>query len=193
MEGLEVAGIPEGKASPQEQVWMARTLDALDAAMHAQAGNGEQQGKEGAAPGQKAQQPQNSSQASRASAAQSPGNKSTPQSNSLAEAKSAMNAAAQAAAAAERSARQEAGSPDQQGQPRPGSLQAESKNGMQADGANGPHGALGEAKTSGGDWGKLPKQMAEQLTQGEREGIAGEYRNQVETYYRAIAEKSKKP
>ena len=26
-----------------------------------------------------------------------------------------------------------------------------------------------------------------------REGIAGEYRNQVETYYRAIAEKSKKP
>ena len=42
------------------------------------------------------------------------------------------------------------------------------------------------------DWGKLPKQMAEQLTQGQREGIAGEYRNQVETYYRAIAEKSKK-
>jgi hypothetical protein len=193
MEGLEVAGIPEGKASPQEQVWMARTLDALDAAMHAQAGNAEQQGKEGSAPGQNAQQSQNTSQASQTSAAQSASNKPVPQSNSLAQAKSAMNAAAQAAAAAARSARQEAGSPDQQGQPQPGSLQAESKNGMQAAGANGPHGALGEAKMSGSDWGKLPKQMAEQLTQGEREGIAGEYRNQVETYYRAIAEKSKKP
>jgi hypothetical protein len=71
-------------------------------------------------------------------------------------------------------------------------MQATSKNGAQSPDGAGPLGALAEAKNKAGDWGKLPKQMAEELTQGQREGIAGEYRNQVETYYRAIAEKSKK-
>ena len=41
-------------------------------------------------------------------------------------------------------------------------------------------------------WGKLPKKVAEQLSQGQREAVAGEYRNQVETYYRVIAERAKK-
>jgi hypothetical protein len=172
---------------------MARTLDALDAALHSQAGNAEQQGKSGTAPGQKAQQSQGTSQAPQTSAAQAASSKPMPQSNALSQAQSAMNAAAQAAAAQARASRMESGSPDQPGQPQPGNLQAASKDGMQAAAANGPHGALGEAKNAAGDWGKLPKQMAEQLTQGEREGMAGEYRNQVETYYRAIAEKSKKP
>jgi hypothetical protein len=43
-----------------------------------------------------------------------------------------------------------------------------------------------------GEWGKLPKQMAEQLTRGQSEGVAAEYRQQVETYYRVIAERAKK-
>jgi hypothetical protein len=54
-------------------------------------------------------------------------------------------------------------------------------------------GQLPGAKSKGGEWGKLPKKMAEQLTRGQSEAVAGEYRNQVETYYRVIAEKSKKP
>ena len=127
-------------------------------------------------------------------AAQSAGQKPAPQSNAMAQAKSAMSAAAQAAAAAARAARSEAaGTPGQPGEPQPGGLQASSKTGAQMAGANGARGALAEAKNKAGDWGKLPKQMAEQLTQGQREGIPGEYRNQVETYYRVIAEKSKKP
>jgi len=99
---------------------------------------------------------------------------------------------AQAAASAARAQRSEAGSPNQPGEPQEGGLQAASKGGAQQSG-NSAHGALAEAKNKAGDWGKLPKQMAEQLTEGQREGIAGEYRGQVETYYRVIAEKSKKP
>lgn len=189
-------------ASPQEQVWMARTLDALDAALHARAdAQDQQQGKPGdqqqsaqnaqqqQQQAQNAQASQQRSQASQTSAAQQGANKPAPQSSAAAKAQAAM---AQAAAAAQRAARSEAGQPDQPGEPQQGDLKAMSKGGAQQS-ANGQHGPLAEAKNKAGDWGKLPKQMAEQLTQGQREGMAGEYRNQVETYYRAIAEKSKKP
>ena len=57
----------------------------------------------------------------------------------------------------------------------------------------GAYSKLADAKNKAGDWGKLPKQVAEQLNQGRQEAVAGEYRNQIETYYRVIAEKSKKP
>ena len=39
----------------------------------------------------------------------------------------------------------------------------------------------------------LAKKVAEQLTQGQQEAVSKEYRNQVETYYRVIAERAKKP
>jgi hypothetical protein len=181
---------------------MARTLDALDAALHARAdAEDQQQGKPGGLQqsaqnaqqqqqqAQNAQASQQRSQSSQNSAAQQAGNKPTPQSSAAAKAQAAM---AQAAAAAQRAARSEAGQPDQPGEPQQGDLKAMSKGGAQQS-ANGAHGPLAEAKNKAGDWGKLPKQMAEQLTQGQREGMAGEYRNQVETYYRVIAEKSKKP
>ncbi len=207
--GEAPAGNPAGEmaaapASPQEQVWMARALDALDAALNAPAsaqGQTAQQGQagqqqQGDPNGQPQQSPQASgsqSQSQQSSAGQAVGNKPAPQSNSMAQAQSALAAAAQAAAAQARAERTaEAGQPGQPGQPQPGSLQAASKTGAQSPTATGPRGALAEAKNKAGDWGKLPKQMAEQLTQGQREGMAGEYRNQVETYYRAIAEKSKK-
>ncbi len=38
------------------------------------------------------------------------------------------------------------------------------------------------------DWGKLPSQMAKDLMEGSQENISGEYRQQVQTYFRAIAE-----
>ena len=44
-----------------------------------------------------------------------------------------------------------------------------------------------------GDWGRLPPKMAEEINKGLSETIPGEYREAVETYYRVIAEKSKKP
>jgi len=183
-------------ASPQEQVWMARTLDALDAALHShaeadeaqQAASGTQQSQNNGQQAQgNAQASPQKSQAAQSSAANAAGSKPIPQS-AMAQAQSAMQ---QAAAAAARQARQEAGAPNQPGEQQQGAMQAKSQGGNQSDG--GPHGSLAEAKNKAGDWGKLPKQMAEQLTQGQQEGIAGEYRNQVETYYRVIAEKSKKP
>lgn len=188
-------------ASPQEQIWMARTLDALDAALHSHGGDEEQEGKQGGQQqagqnNQGAQQAANQqasqqrSQAAQASQGQGANAKQASQSSAAAKAQAAM---AQAAASAAKSARSENGSPNQSGEPQQGGLQALSKGGAQSQGANGPHGPLGEAKLKAGDWGKLPKQMADQLTQGQQEGIAGEYRNQVETYYRVIAEKSKKP
>jgi hypothetical protein len=71
---------------------------------------------------------------------------------------------------------------------------AKSKGGVKADGTHGEYAALPDAKTvKSGEWGKLPKKLAEELTQGQRESVAGEYREQIETYYRVIAEKSKAP
>lgn len=89
--------------------------------------------------------------------------------------------------------RSEAASEQPGGPMAQGGQQAVSKGGAQAQASALSHSALAAAKNKGGDWGKLPKQMAEQLAQGQREGVAGEYRNQIETYYRVIAEKSKKP
>jgi len=42
------------------------------------------------------------------------------------------------------------------------------------------------------DWGNLPPKLAEDILKAQNEGIAPEYRQAVETYYRVIAEKSKK-
>jgi len=193
-------------ATPQEQVWMARALDALDAALNAaangqnqtaqqegQAGQQQQQGGQNGQPQQGPQPSGNQSQAQQSTPGQPAGNQQAAQSNAMQQAQNALAAAAQAAAAQARADRaSESGQPGQPGQPQPGSLQAMSKGGAQSQNGNTPHGALADAKNKAGDWGKLPKQMAEQLAQGQREGIAGEYRNQVETYYRAIAEKSKK-
>ena len=42
-----------------------------------------------------------------------------------------------------------------------------------------------------GEWGKLPRKLAEQLTKGQQEAIAADYREAVDAYYRVIAEKAK--
>jgi hypothetical protein len=42
-----------------------------------------------------------------------------------------------------------------------------------------------------GDWGRLRKQSAEDVTEAAREGIPAEYRQQVETYFRVIAERAR--
>lgn len=40
-------------------------------------------------------------------------------------------------------------------------------------------------------WGRLPSKMAQDLVEGQRQGVAPEYRNQIEAYYRALAEKAR--
>lgn len=42
-----------------------------------------------------------------------------------------------------------------------------------------------------GEWGKLPPKLAEDLLEGERNGVAPEYRDLVEAYFRAIARKAR--
>jgi hypothetical protein len=44
-----------------------------------------------------------------------------------------------------------------------------------------------------GNWGRLPPKLAEEINKGLSETISGEYREAVETYYRVIAEKARKP
>ncbi len=42
------------------------------------------------------------------------------------------------------------------------------------------------------DWGKLPPKLAKDLVEGSRESVSSEYRSQVETYFRVIAERARK-
>jgi hypothetical protein len=172
-------------AAPEEQVWMARTLDALDAALHAPATASTAQSDPQGQPAQAAQgqpgQPQ-------------PGQPQNAAAQAMAQAQTAMNAAAQAAANSMRSARAETPSQMPSGIDPKSDQQAKSQNGALAQAPSKAYQSPADAKNlKAGDWGKLPKQVAEQLTQGQREAVAGEYRNQIETYYRVIAERAKKP
>jgi hypothetical protein len=70
---------------------------------------------------------------------------------------------------------------------------AASKTGAKADAEGKAYGKLADASAKAtGSWGKLPKQMAEQLSQGSREAVSAEYQKEVETYYRVIAERARK-
>ncbi len=52
-------------------------------------------------------------------------------------------------------------------------------------------GKLPEAVVIRGEWGKLPPKLAKDLLDSRREGIGGEYREQVNLYFKAIADKAK--
>ena len=200
-------------ASPQEQTWMARTLDALDAVVHSPpngagaadgqstpgspnaAGkqSGQQAGQQAGQQPPGGQQPAGSQSAQAGKGQGQAGQASGQSSDAMAQAQQAMQAAAQANAAAVRSSR--SGSPaDQPGSTMAsGTQQAFSKGGARANGDPMAHGAMPNLKPAqAGDWGKLPKKVAEQLSQGQRENVSPEYRNQIETYYRVIAERAKK-
>ncbi|MGB8170553.1 MAG: hypothetical protein WCF18_23825 [Chthoniobacteraceae bacterium] len=181
---------PNAPATPVEQMWMARTLDALDAALHAEPptepGEGQDAKSGQTAQGQQQQQQQQPGKGQQAGAQPA-------QSKEMAQAQQAMNSAAQAAAAAMRASRGQKPSENSADPTDDGPEQAVSRMGSKAQADAKAYNKLGDAKGKDGTWGKLPKKVAEQLTRGQNENVAGEYRNQVETYYRVIAEKSKKP
>ena len=80
------------------------------------------------------------------------------------------------------------------GIPGPFDPKEKSEKGAKFDGAPQSQGqppALAAMKR--GDWGKLPKKLAEQLTRGANEELPADYREAIETYYRVIAERSKQP
>src|ERR1700753_2786315 len=98
-----------------------------------------------------------------------------------------MNAAQQAAQQAMNAQRSAQVSPTPNGYTPKGDQQEKSEGGTLAQAPNLKYGAVPDAKNLKiGEWGKLPKQMAEQLSKGQQEGIAPEYRNQVQTYYKVI-------
>ena len=176
---------------------MARALDALDQQLNPstaqQAANGEgQEGKEGQQ-GKQGQQQAGQQQGKGEQQGQQgqdgqPGKAGDGKSAS----KSAMAQAAQAASDSMRKSRAENSSPQ------PGSLLSGSQSDKSVGGAKAEGTAMNVKDLPNanglkrGDWGKLPKKLADQLTKGSQESIPGEYRQAVETYYRVIAEKTKK-
>jgi hypothetical protein len=167
-------------ASPAEQAAMARALDALDQQLNGQPAAPAQAGQPGQPPGQPGQPGQEPGQ---------PGNEA----GQPGPAQAALAQAAQAAAAAMRQSRAQ-----QSMAQTPGSLvsqtqQEKSEAGAQVSG----EGLAYKLDTTAqglkrGDWGRLPKKLADQLTKGQQEAIAGDYRQAVETYYKVIAERAKK-
>jgi hypothetical protein len=178
---------------------MARALDMLDAALNSPA-NQSAQAQQGTQP---AQQPPQQGQPGQPAQSQ-PGNQPSPQGQpatspspsqsqqAMSLAQQAMQQAAQAAQQAMAQSRSQEVSPAPNSMKAQGDQQAKSMVGAKAQGDDAGYGATGDAKgLKQGEWGKLPKQMAEQLNRGQNEAVAAEYRNQVETYYRVIAEKAK--
>ncbi len=182
------AGQPDAgqPASPAEQQAMARALDALDQQLNAQAPSAGQPAAQGGEPqaGQPGQPGQPSPEQGQGQGEGQPGPPSA--------AASAMAQAAQAAQAAMRQGRAQQGMSQT-----PGSLVSQSQSEKSLGGAQANAPALDYklgTNTQGlkkGDWGKLPKKLADQLTKGQQEAIAGDYRQAVETYYKVIAEKAK--
>lgn len=174
--GQPQAGQPQSgqPASPAEQQAMARALDALDQQLNAASQPQSQQSPEGGEPLQG--QPGESGQ---------PGQPGQPSSAS-----SPLSQAAQAAQASMRQGRAQQGMSQT-----PGSLVSQSQSEKSVGGSLA--GAVDYKLTTNaqglkkGDWGKLPKKLADQLTKGQQEAIAGDYRQAVETYYKVIAEKAK--
>jgi hypothetical protein len=105
----------------------------------------------------------------------------------------AMAAAAQAAQASMRQARSPQGQSGAGKGPEVATGQsAKSEGGAAAQAGQLDGNVQATAKSlKRGEWGKLPKKLADQLTKGQQEAVAGDYRQAVETYYRVIAEKAK--
>jgi hypothetical protein len=179
---------PAQPSSPAEQQAMARALDALDQQLNAPPPAAAQQAEAGQ-PGE--QPPQPGQPASQGQPGQpSPG---APQPSA---AQAAMAQAAQSAQAAMRQNRMAQGKMPGQGEsgqaPESQSQTAKSEGGAaaQADARDYKLDVNAQGLRRG-EWGKLPKKMADQLTKGQQEAVAGDYRQAVEAYYKVIAEKAK--
>jgi hypothetical protein len=183
-------------ATPQEQTLMARALDMLDAALNSPPGSAGQQAAQAEQGNQAGQRPAQPGQSGQPQPGNQPPSQQGQQGQQASQAASLAQAAMQQAAQAAQQAM--AQSRSQEVSPTPGALksqsdqQAKSMAGARAQGDDAAYGATPDAKgLKQGEWGKLPKQMAEQLSRGQNEAVAAEYRNQVETYYRVIAERAK--
>jgi hypothetical protein len=181
----------QAASSPAEQQAMARALDALDQQLNPSAAQAAENGEGQQGQQQQGGQQQNGKQQGQGQEGNQPGQKGQ-QDGAKSASQSAMAQAAQAASDSMRKSRAENSSPQ------PGSLLSGSQSDKSLGGAKAEGTAMNAKDLPSanglkrGDWGRLPKKLAEQLTKGSQEAIPGEYRQAVETYYRVIAEKTKK-
>jgi hypothetical protein len=169
---------------PLDPKMLARMLDELDRAQN-QSSSGQQP----------QQQPQQQSAAGQQQASQSSPN-GQPQDdnnqNSNQPSQSGQNAARDTATMQE-AARQLASQMNRERQQGSQSTAASRMPSNAADTRSSPPSAvrvLSVERRSGGDWGKLREQAAEETLESARGSIAPQYRQQVETYFRILSERS---
>ena len=69
---------------------------------------------------------------------------------------------------------------------------SESKTGAMDAPAGTGDGLAAAADSVEEDWGKLPPKVAKDLMEAQRSGVSPEYRNAIESYYKAIAERARR-
>ncbi len=75
--------------------------------------------------------------------------------------------------------------------PMPGEPTPKSEKGADLTAPGSPTAVADLGAMKKGEWGKLPRKLAEQLTKGQSETISADYQEAVQTYYRVIAEKAR--
>ena len=171
---------PPSRASEE----LARALDEVDQRLSQnQQSQPGQPGQQGQADGQ--QSGQQSGQPSDEQPGQQSGQSSAQQ--------AAQNAAAAQAASMQRARMSGRGSGQDQ-PPSPGGMPGEGQQpGRAQQTPDVPAGleSLGERPQGESNWGDLPPKVVDELMRGQREVTAAEYRDLVEQYYRAVAERSR--
>lgn len=163
-------------ANGEAAQWMARALDSLDAAMNPSSQAAQQAGTK----------PEQGGQPGKPEQGQGQGKPEPGQGQDAAS--QAAQAAAQSQASAMANARGQGLTPGQQ----PMSENEGDGKGAAFRAAGMDVGDLPEnIRRLRGDWGKLPPKLARDLMESQREGVSGEYREMVELYFRAVADKAR--
>jgi len=171
----QMAPSPGNPAPPQETPsqlaaapeaatkWMARALDSLDTALNSATGQ--------------ATAPANQSQVNQSAQASQAAQNAAIQ---------ATQSAAQAQAGSMMAARNQGLAPGEQ--PITGASAGGGLNSRDPGNETTP---LPDTNPAGGKWGKLPPKLARDLIDSQREGVSGQYREMVEMYFRALADKAR--
>jgi len=172
---LQAAPAPGNPAPPQETPsqlatapaaaakWLARALDSLDTTLNPTTAP--------ASPATQAQPGQ-------------PAEAGQPIQNAATQ---AAKAAAQAQASSMRAARSQGLAP---GEP-PIAPGISAGGGLNGRAPGSETAAVPEVNPTGGNWGKLPPKLARDLIDSQREGVSGQYREMVDMYFRALADKAR--
>ena|GEM_PF-763182 len=182
--------------SSTQSRWLARSLDSLDSQMNPAMGFAQMQ-SQGGQPGGSRQAQGNPGQRGAAQPGPRGADETGPadgaqQAGSGKGSGEALNEAMKEQRASMQSSRAGGNVPGE-GSPQPGDEAGQGTGtGNFSQVRGGSRGMLpGEVARAGGDWGRLPPKVAQGLAEGQREGVAGEFRQQVELYFKIVAEKAK--